>query len=86
MTGDKLIQDFLSKFADSGNKVFPYLVNSKGEFNPEKDSVYYSGPYWDSQEIEAAMESLLSGFWLSSGEKVDKFEDDFLNNLIFLNL
>lgn len=83
MTGDKLIQDFLSKFADGGNKVFPYLVNSKGDFNPEKDSVYYSGPYWDSQEIEAAMESLLSGFWLSSGEKVDKFERRFSKQFNF---
>jgi CDP-6-deoxy-D-xylo-4-hexulose-3-dehydrase len=83
MSGDNLIQEFLSKFAESGNKIFPYLANTKGEFNPEKDSVYYSGPYWDSREIEAAMESLLSGFWLSSGEKVDKFERRFSKQFNF---
>jgi len=83
MSGDNLIQEFLAKFAEGGNKVFPYLANTKNEFNPEKDSVYYSGPYWDSREIEAAMESLLSGFWLSSGEKVDKFERRFSKQFNF---
>ena len=52
----------------------PYFANSKWEpGNP----VYYSGPYWDNQELGAAVNGLLNGKWLASGEKVYEFEKKF---------
>jgi CDP-6-deoxy-D-xylo-4-hexulose-3-dehydrase len=77
MSDESLIKDFIEGFANSSSKAFPYLANKGRAFDSSKDTVYYSGPYWDQTEITAAVESLLSGFWLSSGEKVDKFERRF---------
>src|SRR5210317_2505295 len=48
--------------------------NYNKEFNGK---VYYSGPYWDHQEIEAGVDALQNGKWLSSGEYVQKFEKEF---------
>jgi CDP-6-deoxy-D-xylo-4-hexulose-3-dehydrase len=78
-----LISEFISKYSDGNDKVFPYLANRKKKFRPDTDSVYYSGPYWDEREIQSAIESLMSGFWLSSGEKVDKFERRFSKKFNF---
>jgi len=77
MSEENQISEFIAKYSNRNAKVFPYLANRRKEFNPNIDSVYYSGPYWDDREIHAAIESLMSGFWLSSGEKVDKFERKF---------
>lgn len=71
------VKNFIAEYSAGNEKVFPYLANRKKKFNPEADSVYYSGPFWDDLEVQAAIESLMSGFWLSSGEKVDKFERRF---------
>jgi len=77
MNHETKITDFIAEFAKSSDKAFPYLANKSRIFDSSKDTVYYSGPYWDQSEVAAAVESLLSGFWLSSGEKVDKFERRF---------
>jgi CDP-6-deoxy-D-xylo-4-hexulose-3-dehydrase len=77
MSETNIIEKFIEEFSSGNEKVFPYLANRKKKFNPEADSVYYSGPFWDDLEVRAAIESLMSGFWLSSGEKVDKFERRF---------
>lgn len=53
-----------------------FAYNCK-EFNPEKDTVFYSGPYWDNNEVEAALEAFLTGRWLVSGEHVAKFQVQF---------
>jgi CDP-4-dehydro-6-deoxyglucose reductase, E1 len=53
-----------------------YAYNSK-TFDATKDTVFYSGPYWDNNELEAAVETLLTGRWLVSGEKVAKFQVQF---------
>lgn len=53
-----------------------YAYNSR-QFNPEKDTVFYSGPYWDNNEVEAAVETFLTGRWLVSGEKVARFQIQF---------
>ena len=37
----------------------------------------YSGPFWDEREIIAAIETLISGKWIVSGENVYKFENKF---------
>lgn len=53
-----------------------YAYNCK-EFVPGKTPVYYSGPYWDEREMEAALKALITGKWLTSGEEVFKFQLEF---------
>jgi CDP-6-deoxy-D-xylo-4-hexulose-3-dehydrase len=50
-----------------------------GEFSKKdgKMKVYYSGPFWGKEEVVAAVDTLLNGKWLSSGEKVNRFEREF---------
>jgi hypothetical protein len=48
-----------------GEDIAPYVYNSKN-FIPGETSIYYSGPYWDHQETEAAVNSLLNGRWVTS--------------------
>jgi CDP-6-deoxy-D-xylo-4-hexulose-3-dehydrase len=72
----KSISEFVSRMS-SDHELFPYLANLRGTFRPGEDTVYYSGPFWDQNEVEAAIESLLAGKWLSSGESVNKFERAF---------
>ena len=71
------IQEFLQNLSNEGVELFPYLANMGKDFDPSTDTVFYSGPFWDFEEIKAAMESLLVGKWLSSGEKVHQFERAF---------
>ena len=56
-----------------GNHVAPYIYNAN-HFEAGKTPIYYSGPYWDNREIEAAIDSFLNGKWITSGEKVFMFE------------
>lgn len=58
------------------NHNIPYVYNNK-KFIPGKTPVYYSGPFWDDLEIAAAINSLLNGKWIVSGENVHKFENKF---------
>lgn len=60
----------------TGNHVTPYIYNSK-HFEPGKTPIYYSGPFWDENEINAAIDTFLNGKWISSGERVYKFENNF---------
>jgi CDP-6-deoxy-D-xylo-4-hexulose-3-dehydrase len=71
------IQNFLSSLSESESSLFPYMANLGKPFDATKDTVYYSGPYWTTEEVEVAIESLLVGKWLSSGEKVNQFERAF---------
>lgn len=50
----------------------PYLYNSNSVV-----PVYYSGPYWDREELVTILHSVLNGNWLSSGAKVIKFQRSF---------
>ena len=50
-----------------------YAYNCK-EFTPGKDTVFYSGPYWDEKEVVAGVTAFLTGKWLVSGEQVAKFQ------------
>lgn len=59
-----------------GNHVSPYIYNSKSFF-PGKTFIYYSGPYWDNKETEAAIDAFLNGKWITAGEHVHKFEESF---------
>lgn len=59
-----------------GNHLPPYLLNSK-KFIPGESTVWYSGPYWDNREIEAAIDTFLNGAWVTTGAKVNRFEMKF---------
>ena len=63
-TQDK-IKSLVESISDD-KKSLRYIYNSNKEF-----------PYWDNREIEKALESFLTGKWLSSGENVNKFETRF---------
>jgi len=39
--------------------------------------VLYSGPYWDDKEVNAIINAIQTGKWLTSGEYVHKFERAF---------
>lgn len=71
------ITNFLSSLEDSEERLFPYLANKGSSFDPDSDTVYYSGPYWDNREVEVAIETLLKGNWLTSGDQVNRFERRF---------
>ena len=75
MSVDQQISDLITNLSESGEVLFPYIHNNnyvKGESN-----IYYSGPYWDNREVEAAIKTLLTGKWLPSGGEVNKFEKAF---------
>ena len=55
----------------------PPYIPDYSEFVPGKTAIAYSGPYFDSREIGAAIDSLLNGKWLTAGEKVARFENQF---------
>ena len=54
-----------------------YLYNHK-DFIPGVTPVYYSGPYWpDKEELYMAINALLYGNWLTTGENVFRFQNVF---------
>ena len=78
----QLIEKFLASSKEIEDNIFPFIANKKN-FNPETDSVYYSGPSWDDSEIIEIIHSVTKGKWLSSGEKVHKFEREFSKKFNF---
>ena len=44
---------------------------------PGRDLIHYAGPFWDECEINAAVRSLTTGKWISAGEAVRRFENEF---------
>ena len=55
----------------------PYFANSNWEpGNP----VYYSGPYWDNQELGAAVNGILNGKWLPSVRRCMSLRGSFLSS------
>ena len=78
----QLIDDFINSAKEMDDDIFPFMANKK-EFVAGKNSVYYSGPYWDDLEARELIYSVLKGKWLSSGEKVNKFEREFSQKFNF---
>jgi CDP-6-deoxy-D-xylo-4-hexulose-3-dehydrase len=78
----QLIEKFLESSKEIEDNIFPFIANKKN-FNSKTDSVYYSGPYWDDSEIIEIIHSVTMGKWLSSGEKVHKFEREFSKKFNF---
>ena len=79
---DNEIVNFLRILSKNQNDTLPFMAN-KSDFDPKTDSVFYSGPYWDEKEISVAIKSIVSGFWLSSGEQVNRFERAFSKKFAF---
>ncbi len=52
--------------------VIPPYINAN--VIPGKDQIFYSGPVWNQDEVEAGCTALREGKWLSSGEQVQRFE------------
>ena len=70
-------QDVKGMIKTLANNVVPkYLYNQK-EFVPGKTQLLYSGPYWDHEEIQLAMEAFLTGSWLTTGTYVHRFQNIF---------
>ena len=59
------------------NQVFKFVYNKDRKFDTEKDWVYYSGPYWDNEEVIGMFSAILTGKWLSAGEHIHRFEGQF---------
>ena len=57
-------------------KVQPKYVKNYDNY-VDGEFVQYSGQYWDDKEIYAAMDTLLNGKWIVSGEKVAQFQNKF---------
>lgn len=64
------------------NKISSYIeqVNADKTWKPGVDWIQYSGPYFDSNEYVAAVDTLLNG-WLILGEKGREFEGKFAKQL-----
>jgi len=77
---DLMIKELISSLGEEF-KVLKYVYNSNREFIPGATPVYYSGPYWEEDEVVEAIKSLLVGDWLSSGEKVKTFENVFAHKI-----
>lgn len=75
------VKQFINNLFNEEENFFPYLYNNN--YVKGKSNIFYSGPYWDNQEIEVALKSFLTGKWLSSGEYVNKFEKEFSEKFDF---
>lgn len=59
------------------HSVLRYVYNNGKKFVPGVSPVYYSGPYWDNEELVAGIKNLIVGSWIAAGEDVRKFEVEF---------
>ena len=83
MNLNEAVTNFVSGLHASEPNLFPFNANKKKSFDPQTDSVYYSGPFWDDLEVTAAIETLLKGQWLTSGARVSQFEGRFSRKFRF---
>ena len=76
----QLIENFIQSAKEMDDNVFPFMANK--DWKPG-NNVYYSGPYWNDLEAQELIYAVMKGKWLSSGEKVNKFEKEFSNRFEF---
>ena len=67
------IKNFVNKLQEKYGRLPKFCHN----LNAPDNKVYYSGAYFDDNEIVAAIETLLFGKWSSSGEVCAQFEKAF---------
>jgi len=73
---EKNVNDILLELRDYLKENKPkYLYNKN--FKSGETQVLYSGPYWDEDEIMAAINTFITGKWVVAGENVYKFERKF---------
>ncbi len=70
-------KEVILKFVKDMQKEHGRLPKFCHNLNAPKNKVYYSGAYFDENEIAAAIETLLFGKWSSSGEMCAQFEKEF---------
>ena len=75
----QLIEKFIQDAKEMDDNIFPFIKLTR-DWKPGK-SVYYSGPYWDDLEAQELIYGVMKGKWLSSGEKVNRFEHEFSRDL-----
>jgi len=76
MKTNERIENFINEL--SCDVHIPACVhNNFDNFIPGKTPVYYSGPYWGTEEVVAATQALLTGSWISAGTNVQEFENQF---------
>ena len=68
------IKDFVLKLQEKAGTLPKFCHNLLSK-DPKK--VYYSGAFFDENELTAAIDTLLFGKWSSSGEACSKFEKEF---------
>jgi CDP-6-deoxy-D-xylo-4-hexulose-3-dehydrase len=73
------IENLINKLGENYGTL-KYVYNGK-DFIAGQTPIYYSGPYWDNEEVIAGVTSLLIGKWLSAGEKVKEFEKEFSHKI-----
>jgi len=66
---DTFIKNMIDEFG-----IIPKFAHNNKKFDGK---VFYSGPYFDHEEMSAIIETLVFGKWFSSGENVYKFENAF---------
>jgi CDP-6-deoxy-D-xylo-4-hexulose-3-dehydrase len=69
-------RELIQKFLDEAREL-SFIPEYCHNLKNSKKNVYYSGPLFDDEELIEAIDSLLFGKWLSSGEKVKRFEMEF---------
>ena len=69
------VREFVNEALGEGT--IPSVHNGTFEKKNGKMQIYYSGPYWDNEEVTGAIDALLNGKWLSAGENVYRFENKF---------
>ena len=74
------VDNFVFQLGAQGYKTMQYLPNQNWK---PGDQILYSGPYWDNDEVSAAITTLLEGRWLPAGENVNKFERAFSKQFEF---
>jgi len=76
MTIDEKIRKLLEELSQN-IKIPSCVQNDFDDFKPFETPVYYSGPFWNSEEIFEAIKTLISGDWVSAGKNVMEFEKRF---------
>jgi dTDP-4-amino-4,6-dideoxygalactose transaminase len=75
-TESSFTSDFRALLAQHGIN-HPRFAHGAEPFDPAKPRVLYSGPFFDQEELVAAVTALCEGKWAVSGEIVHRFELEF---------
>jgi CDP-6-deoxy-D-xylo-4-hexulose-3-dehydrase len=80
MNIDEEIYKLIEKVGEE-QQIMPYVYLNDDNFDKEKSTVLYGGPYWDKTEIVNVIKSLLIGKWLVGGNDTHLFESKFADKI-----